>query len=146
MAPHDHRREPARGRSGSVKPRRRRWNALELHRRRSASRRTFRAGIFPVTVGKKAIGKRLAAGPTAPLLCKQGVRSRRERGVVAFRGAGLKPGRYVYAIRMSRATMNTQRPSVFVSRAVPRRGGDEAHEEARDAPRSEDPRVPGSAS
>jgi hypothetical protein len=38
-----------------------------------------------------------------------------KKRVVAFQARTLKPGRYVYAIRMV-ATMNPQRTSVFVSK------------------------------
>jgi hypothetical protein len=75
---------------------------------------SFRAGVFPVTVGKKAIGKRLTSGRPAPLLSSKGTIAAKKR-VVAFAARKLKPGRYVYAIRMV-ATMNTQRTSLFVSK------------------------------
>jgi hypothetical protein len=75
---------------------------------------TFRAGIFPVTVGKKAIGKRLTSGRPAALLTSKGTIAAKNR-VVAFPARTLKPGRYVFGIRMV-ATMNTQRTSLFVSK------------------------------
>jgi hypothetical protein len=75
---------------------------------------TFKAGIFPATVGKKAIGKRLTSGRPAPVLAGKGTFAAKKR-VVAFPARKLKPGRYVYAIRMV-ATMNPQRTSVFVSK------------------------------
>jgi hypothetical protein len=75
---------------------------------------TFKAGIFPATVGKKAIGKRLTSGRPAPVLAGKGTFAAKKR-VVAFPARTLKPGRYVYAIRMV-ATMNPQRTSVFVSK------------------------------
>jgi hypothetical protein len=74
----------------------------------------FRAGIFPVTVGKRAIQRRLTIGRPAPLLASKGTIAAKNR-VVAFSARRLKPGRYVFAIRMV-ATMNTQRTSLFVSR------------------------------
>jgi hypothetical protein len=76
---------------------------------------TFRAGIFPITVGKKAIGRRLTSGRPAALLASKGTIAAKNR-VVAFPARSLKPGRYVFAIRMV-ATMNTQRASLFVSKA-----------------------------
>jgi hypothetical protein len=76
---------------------------------------TFRAGIFPVTVGKRAIGRRLTSGRPAPVLKARGTIAAKNR-VVSFTARRLKPGRYVFAVRMV-ATMNTQRTSLFVSRA-----------------------------
>ncbi|HEX3268458.1 MAG TPA: hypothetical protein VHQ98_10790 [Gaiellaceae bacterium] len=75
---------------------------------------TFLAGIFPATVGKKAIARRLTSGRPAPLLASKGTIAAKNR-VVTFAARRLKPGRYVYAIRMV-ATMNTQRSSFFVSK------------------------------
>ena len=75
---------------------------------------TFRAGVFPVTVGKTAIGKRLTTGRPAALLTNKGTIAAKNR-VVTFPARTLKPGRYVYAIRMV-AAMNTQRSSLFVSK------------------------------
>ncbi len=75
---------------------------------------TFRAGVFPVTVGKRTIQRRLTIGRPAPLLASKGTIAAKNR-VVAFPARRLKPGRYVFAIRMV-ATMNTQRTSLFVSR------------------------------
>ena len=75
---------------------------------------TFRAGIFPVTVGKKAIGKRLTSGRPAALLTSKGTIAAKKR-VVGFPARTLKPGRYVFGIRMV-AAMNTQRTSLFVSK------------------------------
>jgi len=75
---------------------------------------TFRAGIFPITVGRKAIGRRLTSGRPAPLLASKGTIAAKNR-VVTFAARRLKPGRYVYAIRMV-ATMNTQRSSFFISK------------------------------
>ena len=70
--------------------------------------------MFPVSVGKKAIGKRLTTGRPAALLASKGTIAAKNR-VVTFRARTLKPGRYVYAIRMV-AAMNTQRSSLFVSK------------------------------
>jgi hypothetical protein len=75
---------------------------------------TFSAGVFPVAVGKTAIGKRLTSGRPAPLLAAKGTIAAKKR-VVTFPARKLKPGRYVYAIRMV-ATMNAQRTSLFVSK------------------------------
>jgi hypothetical protein len=60
------------------------------------------------------LGKRLAAGRPKPLLSARGVIKASGR-LVYFPRRRLKPGRYVYAIRMS-ATMNPKRASVLVSR------------------------------
>lgn len=75
---------------------------------------TFRAGVFPVTVGKRAIGRRLTSGRPAPLLKSKGTIPAKNR-VVLFPSRLLKPGRYVFAIRMV-ATMNSQRTVLFISR------------------------------
>jgi hypothetical protein len=76
---------------------------------------TFRAGIFPVTVGKRTIGRRLTTGRPTALLNAKGTIAAKNR-VIPFTARRLKPGRYVFAIRMV-ATMNTQRTSLFVSRS-----------------------------
>jgi hypothetical protein len=60
------------------------------------------------------IAKRLATGRPKPLLVAKGTIKAKMR-VVYFPRRKLKPGRYVYAIRMS-AAMNPQRVSVLVSR------------------------------
>jgi hypothetical protein len=75
---------------------------------------TFKAGIFKAGPRKAAIAKRLATGRPKPVLFAKGKIKAKMR-VVYFRSRKLKPGRYVYAIRMS-ATMNPRRVSVLVSR------------------------------
>jgi hypothetical protein len=74
----------------------------------------FRAGLFKAGPSKAVLGKRLAAGRPKPLLSARGVIKAQGR-LVYFPRRRLKPGRYVYAIRMS-ATMNPKRASVLVSR------------------------------
>jgi hypothetical protein len=74
----------------------------------------FRAGIFKAGPSKAVLGRRLAAGKPRPLLFASGLIKAKSR-LVYFPKRRLKPGRYVYAIRMS-ATMNSQRTSTFVSR------------------------------
>jgi hypothetical protein len=80
----------------------------------------FRAGIFKAGPRKAVLGKRLAKGRPKPLLYVQGV-IKAQRRVVAFRARKLKPGRYVFAIRMT-ASMNPKRTSVFLSRPFRVRG------------------------
>ncbi|MDQ2909927.1 MAG: hypothetical protein M3R39_02765, partial [Actinomycetota bacterium] len=75
---------------------------------------SFRAGVFPATVTKRAIRRRLTTGRPAPSLASKGTIAAKIR-VVSFPARRLKPGLYVFAIRMV-ATMNTQRTSLFVSR------------------------------
>jgi hypothetical protein len=74
----------------------------------------FRAGLFKAGPKKAVLGKRLAAGKPKPLLSARGLIKASTR-LVYFPKRRLKPGLYVYAIRMS-ATMNSQRASTFVSR------------------------------
>jgi hypothetical protein len=74
----------------------------------------FRAGVFKAGPSKAVLGRRLAAGKPGPLLFARGLIKAKSR-LVYFPKRRLKPGRYVYAIRMS-ATMNSQRTSTFVSR------------------------------
>ncbi len=74
----------------------------------------FRAGLFKAGPKKAVLGKRLAAGKPKPLLSARGVIKANKR-LVYFPKRRLKPGLYVYAIRMS-ATMNSKRASVLVSR------------------------------
>jgi len=74
----------------------------------------FRAGIFKAGPSKAVLGKRLANGRPKPLLASRGTIEVGSR-LVYFPSRRLKPGLYVYAIRMS-ATMNSQRASVLVSR------------------------------
>jgi hypothetical protein len=74
----------------------------------------FRAGLFKAGPSKAVLGKRLAAGRPKPLLAVRGTIEARTR-LVYFPSRRLRPGWYVYAIRMS-ASMNSKRASVFVSR------------------------------
>jgi hypothetical protein len=74
----------------------------------------FRAGIFKAGPKKAVLAKRLARGRPKPLLFAKGKIKAKTR-VVYFPRRRLKPGKYVYAIRMN-ATMNTKRVSVLVSR------------------------------
>jgi hypothetical protein len=74
----------------------------------------FRAGVFKAGPKKAVLGKRLAAGRPKPLLAVRGMIKANTR-LVYFPKRRLKPGLYVYAIRMS-ATMNSKRASVLVSR------------------------------
>ena len=74
----------------------------------------FRAGLYKAGPSKAVLGKRLAAGKPKPLLSARGVIKASTR-LVSFPTRRLKPGLYVYAIRMT-ATMNSKRASVLVSR------------------------------
>jgi hypothetical protein len=89
-------------------------HALELPRGRRARRPTSAPGLFKAGPSKVVLGKRLAAGRPKPLLSARGVIKAQGR-LVYFPRRRLRPGRYVYAIRMS-ATMNSKRASVLVSR------------------------------
>src|SRR3954454_12248572 len=80
----------------------------------SGEQAAFRAGIFKAGPSKAVLGKRLANGRPRPLLASRGTIEVGSR-LVYFPSRRLKPGLYVYAIRMS-ATMNSQRASVLVSR------------------------------
>jgi hypothetical protein len=75
---------------------------------------TYRAGVFKAGPKKGVLAKRLAKGRPKPLLFSRGTIKAKTR-VVYFPRRRLKPGKYVYAIRMS-ATMNPKRVSVLVSR------------------------------
>ena len=75
---------------------------------------TFRAGLFKAGPRKAVLARRLATGRPKPLLFAKGTIKAKTR-VVYFPRRKLKPGRYVYAIRMS-AAMNPLRRSVLVSR------------------------------
>jgi hypothetical protein len=76
---------------------------------------SFRAGIFKAGPSKAALGRRLATGRPKPVVLATGTIKARGR-VVYFPSRKLKPGKYVFAIRMS-ATMNPHRTSVLVSRS-----------------------------
>jgi hypothetical protein len=75
---------------------------------------TFKAGIFKAGPRKAVLGKRLATGRPKPLLFAKGTIKAKMR-VVHFPSRKLKPGKYVFAIRMS-AAMNPKRVSILVSR------------------------------
>jgi hypothetical protein len=76
---------------------------------------TFKAGIFKAGTSRARIAKSLSKGRPKPVLAASGKISAKSR-VVRFPLRRLKPGRYVYAIRMQ-ATMNTRRTTQLVSRA-----------------------------
>ena len=82
----------------------------------------FRTGIFKAGPRKAVLAKRLAIGRPKPVLFAKGTIKAKTR-VVYFPAGKLKPGAYVFAIRMA-ATMNPKRVSIFVSqrfRVGPRR-------------------------
>jgi hypothetical protein len=98
---------------GSLKPqplKRTRWS----FRAGTGEEAVFRAGIFKAGPSKTVLSRRLALGRPKPLLSARGVIKPNSR-LVYFPKRRLKPGLYVYAIRMS-ATMNPTRASVLVSR------------------------------
>jgi hypothetical protein len=76
---------------------------------------SFRAAIFKAGPSKGVLARRLATGRPKPVLSANGSIKAKAR-VVYFPARRLKPGRYVFAIRMT-AAMNPQRVSVFVSKA-----------------------------
>ena len=97
--------------SGRVKPRRTSW-----HFSAGADEEvTYRAGIFKARTTRRSITRSLATGRPKPVLATAGKINARTMslGLPARR---LKPGRYVFAIRMA-ATMNPARTSLYVSRA-----------------------------
>jgi hypothetical protein len=75
----------------------------------------FRAGIFKAGTKKGVIARRLATGRPKPVATAIG-RIKATGRVVSFPRRKLKPGRYVFAIRLA-ATMNLQRVSVLVGPA-----------------------------
>ena len=75
---------------------------------------SFAAGIFKAGPKKAVLAKRLATGRPKPLLYARGT-VKAIGTVVSFPRRRLRPGKYVYAMRMS-ATMNPQRVSILVSR------------------------------
>ena len=98
---------------GSLKPqplKRTRWSFTAG----AGEEADFRAGLFKAGPKQAVLGKRLAAGKPKPVLSARGVIKASMR-LVSFPKRRLKPGLYVYAIRMS-ATMNPKRASVLVSR------------------------------
>jgi hypothetical protein len=72
---------------------------------------TFRAAIFKAGTKKSAIARRLATGRPKPVASAVGTIKATGR-VVSFPRRKLKPGRYVFAIRLA-ATMNPQRVTVL---------------------------------
>jgi hypothetical protein len=70
--------------------------------------------VFKAGPSKATITKRLAGARPKPLLMTKGTIEATKK-LVGFGVHKLKPGRYVYAIRMS-ATMNSKRVTVLVSR------------------------------
>jgi hypothetical protein len=76
---------------------------------------SYVAGLFKAGPSKAALARRLAGGRPKPVLLTKGTIEATNK-LVSFPARKLKPGRYVYAIRMS-ATMNPQRVTVLTSRA-----------------------------
>ncbi len=76
---------------------------------------TYRAGIFKARTSRRSISRSLSSGRPKPVLAAKGKINARTMslGLPARR---LKPGRYVFAIRMA-ATMNPARTSLYISRA-----------------------------
>jgi hypothetical protein len=79
---------------------------------RAGEEAIFRAGIFKAGTKRSAIARRLTTGRPKPVATAVG-RIKATGRVVSFPRRKLKPGRYVYAIRLA-ATMNLQRVSVLV--------------------------------
>jgi hypothetical protein len=75
---------------------------------------SFRAGIFKAGPARGVIGKRLITGRPAAVLRVTGTINAKKR-VIQFARRKLKPGTYVFAIRMI-ASMNSQRSSLLVSK------------------------------
>jgi len=75
----------------------------------------FRAGIFKARTKRKAIAGALATNRPKPVVSAVGLVKATGR-IVYFPSRRLKPGRYVYALRLA-ATMNPQRVSVLVGPA-----------------------------
>jgi hypothetical protein len=76
---------------------------------------TYRAGIFKARTSRRSISKSLSSGRPKPALATKGKINARTMSL-GFPARRLKPGRYVFAIRMA-ATMNPARTSLYVSRA-----------------------------
>jgi hypothetical protein len=76
---------------------------------------TYRAGIFKARTSRRAIKRSLATGRPRPALSTKGKIKARTMSL-GFPHRRLKPGRYVFAIRMA-ATMNPARTSLYISRA-----------------------------
>jgi hypothetical protein len=96
--------------SKPLKSKRSRWSFLA----RAGEEATFRAGIFKAGPPKAVLGRRLATGRPKPVLRATGTIKAKGR-VVYFPIRKLKPGRYVYVIRMV-STMNPQRSTVLASK------------------------------
>jgi hypothetical protein len=96
--------------SKPLKSKRSRWSFLA----RAGEEATFRAGIFKAGPAKAVLGRRLATGRPKPVLSATGTIKAKGR-VVYFPIRKLKPGRYVYVIRMV-STMNPQRSTVLASK------------------------------
>jgi hypothetical protein len=92
------------------KTNRSRWSFLA----RAGEEAVFRAGIFKAGPAQAVLGRRLAAGRPKPVLAAAGTIKAKGR-VVYFPIRRLKPGRYVYVIRMV-STMNPQRITVLSSK------------------------------
>jgi hypothetical protein len=76
---------------------------------------TYRAGIFKARTSRRSISRSLSSGRPKPVLSTKGKINARTMSL-GFPARRLKPGRYVFAIRMA-ATMNRARTSLYVSRA-----------------------------
>jgi hypothetical protein len=91
-------------------PRQRRWSFTAG----AGEDASFRAGIFKAGPSKAALTRRLATGRPKPLLAGAGTIKAKGR-VVYLPARRLKPGRYVFAIRMT-SSANPQRASFFMSK------------------------------
>jgi hypothetical protein len=97
--------------TGRVKPRRTSW-----HFSAGADEEvTYRAGIFKARTRRRSISRSLSSGRPKPALTTKGKINARTMSL-GFPARRLKPGRYVFAIRMA-ATMNPARTSLYISRA-----------------------------
>jgi hypothetical protein len=97
---------------GSLKPKpaNRRWGVTLS----AGEEVTFKAAIYKAGAKKSVVAKQLAKGRPLPVLAAKGTIKAKSR-VVYFPARRLKPGRYVYAVRMV-STTNPQRASFFMSR------------------------------
>jgi hypothetical protein len=82
---------------------------------RAGEEAAYVAGVFKAGASKAVLAKQLANGRPKAVLLAKGTVPGPSKKVVAFQQHRLKPGSYVYAIRLS-ATMNPRRTSVLVSR------------------------------
>jgi hypothetical protein len=82
---------------------------------------TYRAGIFKARTSRRSISRSLSSGRPKPALSARGKINARTMSL-GFPARRLKPGRYVFAIRMA-ATMNPARTSLYISRAFTVRSG-----------------------